>query len=93
MNIIEKVHRAIFEGTVATVPVTPDVWRRDLPVNLIVMSRDSAKEIMRAQGYVVTINQGADKTKPDQIYGVRIAYDDSLGLGEFIAAYYAGEDK
>ena len=92
MNIIEKVHRAIFEGTVATVPVTPNVWRRDLPVNLIVMSRDSAREIRRAQGYI-TIKQGADKTQPDRLYGVRIAYDDSLGLGEFIAAYYAGEDK
>jgi hypothetical protein len=94
MSITEKVYRAVFETVVMTVPVpvTPD---RSLPyqrVNLIVMSRDSAREIMRSQG-AADIMRGANKAEPDRIYGVRIAYDDSLGLGQFLAAVTEEETK
>jgi hypothetical protein len=53
--------------------------------NLIIMSRDSAREIMRSQGHA-DIHYARDQHEPDRIYGVRIAYDDSLQLGEFIPA-------
>jgi hypothetical protein len=86
MSFIEKVYRAVFETVVMTVPVTPDRSLHYQRVNLIVMSRDSAREIMRSQG-AADIVRGANKAEPDRIYGVRIAYDDSLGLGQFLAAF------
>jgi hypothetical protein len=92
MSITEKVYRAVFRTIVMTVPVTPDSSLQYQRVNLIVMSRDSAREIMRSQGaaYIVP---GADKAEPDRIYGVRIAYDDSLGLGQFLAAIFEEETR
>jgi hypothetical protein len=37
--------------------------------------------------------RGANKAEPDRIYGVRIAYDDSLGLGQILAAFTEEETK
>ena len=89
MSITGKAHRAILEGIMATTPVTPDLRRRDLPVNLIVMSHDTAQAIRREQ----IIVRPALKTEPDRIYGVRIAYDDSLALGQFLAAFTRKETE
>jgi hypothetical protein len=91
MSFTEKVYRAVFETVVMTVPVTTDRSLHYQRVNLIVMSRDSAREIMRSQG-AADIVRGANKAEPDRIYGVRIAYDDSLGLGQFLAAFTEEEE-
>jgi hypothetical protein len=92
MSITGKAHRAILEGIMATTPVTPDFRRRDLPVNLIVMSHDTAQAIRREQ-MDMSIVRPALKTEPDRIYGVRIAYDDSLALGQFLAAFTRKEPE
>jgi hypothetical protein len=92
MSITEKVCRAVFKTIVMTVPVTSDRSLQYQRVNLIVMSRDSAREIMRSQGAAYIV-RGANKAEPDRIYGARIAYDDSLGLGQFLAAFTEEETK
>jgi len=55
--------------------------------SLIVMSEDTAREIMGADYSNQTgILIQWDNATPRTVYGVRVAYDNTLRLGEFIVA-------
>lgn len=62
-----------------------DISARQARINVIIMSRFTAREIMMAdRGRYVVL--GADKTQCDMIFDIRIAYDDSMRLGEMAVA-------
>lgn len=58
---------------------------RAMNVNLIVMSRETAREIMR-HDYGRQFRKSMIRTEPDRLGPARVAYDDSLGPGEFLIA-------
>lgn len=58
--------------------------------DLIIMSRSTAHYIMWSEAGGNVVRRGADKSKPDTIFGVRIAYDDSLSEGEMRVAVLLG---
>ena len=63
--------------------------RRAAAINLIVMSRETAREIMR-NDYGRLFNESLHRDQPDRLGPARVAYDDSLGLGEFLIAEAIG---
>ncbi len=67
------------------------IRQRDLKVNLIVMSHETAREIMRYDFDRTIFKHAMVKTEPDTCYGARVAYDDSLRLGEMLVAEAKGD--
>jgi hypothetical protein len=72
-------------------PVAPNgkFRRRAAAINLIVMSRETAREIMR-NDYGRLFNKSLHRDQPDRLGPALVAYDDSLGLGEFLIAEAIG---
>ena len=99
MDILEKLRRAIFGIVVVRrMPVAPlsfndapdraePIARERIEADLVVMSMETEREIMRAdyrnETGVISIG---DKSTPRRVFGVRIAYDNTLGLGEFLVS-------
>lgn len=72
-------------------PVVPNgkFRRRAAAINLIVMSHETAREIMR-NDFGRLFNKSLHRDQPDRLGPARVAYDDSLGLGEFLVAEAIG---
>jgi hypothetical protein len=57
-----------------------------LDVKLIVMSRETHMEVMRLDYSGSYISYPYDKTQPYRMFGIRIAFDDSLPFEEVLVA-------
>ena len=95
-DLIGRIHRKVFQTRIlrkTRLAITADP---NLPVNIpieyldvgvIIMSRDTHMEVLK-QDY--TNFTGAaypqDKSQPYRMFGIRIAFDDSLPLGEVLVA-------
>lgn len=59
---------------------------RAMRPTLVVLSHDTVMQVRREHAYNCPFQHGGDKTQPDRLFGIRVAYDDSLRLGEVILA-------
>jgi hypothetical protein len=57
-----------------------------LDVKLVVMSRETHMEVMRHDYSGSYVSYTYDKTQPYRMFGIRIAFDDSLPFGEVLVA-------
>lgn len=96
-EIFSKVHNTrIIRKTKAV--VSGDVDPKDEPTNvewldvkLIVMSEYTLREVMRLDYNNTTVSWPTvswprDKTEPYRMFGIRVAFDDSLSLGKVLVA-------
>jgi len=89
-ELIDQAYRLIFnsfvlEGSGLNASVRP------MDVNLVVMSHGTAREIMRADYSNAIFRRSLTRDEPDRIGPARVAYDDSMSLGEMLAAEAKGE--
>ena len=96
-NLIDRIHRKVFQTrilrkTSLAITADPNLEHVDIPieylhVGLIVMSRGTYMEVMRLDYNGFT---GAaypqDKSQPYRMFGIRIAFDDSIPFGEVLVA-------
>jgi hypothetical protein len=100
-NLINDIHRKVFNTKIIRKPKAsfsvegPEAGPKDivieyLEVKLIVMSYDTHVEIMRNDYAGVTGMTGMslrqDKSQPYRMFGIRVAFDDSLPLNEVLVA-------
>lgn len=89
-EFIKKVNGLVFDSYVRE-GVGMEARVRRMDVNLIVMSRATAREIMREDRYGDHFRCSMVKTEPDRCGPARVAYDDSMALGEMLVAEAKGE--
>lgn len=85
-ELLNKAYRLIFNSVILVDEPTPDTKGRKLDVNLIVMSRDTFRELLRADAMGNLVRFSHVKDQPHRLGPARVAYDDTLGLGEMIVA-------
>jgi hypothetical protein len=95
-NLINNIHRKVFNTRILRKPkssyfVDPDVKDEAisveyLDIKLIVMSRETHSEVMKQDYSGSYISYPYDKTQPYRMFGIRIAFDDSLPFGEVLVA-------
>jgi hypothetical protein len=96
-NLINNIHRKVFQTrilrkTKSAYVADPNQEPVDIPieyldVGVIIMSCDTHMEVLK-QDYT-NYTGGAypqDKSQPYRMFGIRIAFDDSLPLGEVLVA-------
>ena len=74
-----------------TMVKTGESTARRMEPNLLVMSHHTAREMMQEDRGGNIFRHAMVKTEPDRIYGVRVAYDNSMGLGEMLVAEATGD--
>lgn len=95
-NLINNIHRKVFQTriirkthlAITAEPNLPvDIPIEYLRVGVIIMSRGTYMEVMRLDYNGFT---GAaypqDKSQPYRMFGIRIAFDDSISFGEVLVA-------
>lgn len=87
MSFLDRAAGMVF-GTMVR---TGESTSRRMEPNLIVMSHHTAREMMQEDRGGNIFRRAMTKVEPDRIYGVRIAYDDSMGHGEMMVAEAAGD--
>jgi hypothetical protein len=97
-DLINNIHRKVFNTKIyrkpkASLVVTdPEAEPKDiviehLEVKLIVMSYETHMEVMREDYSGVTgVSFRQDKSQPYRMFGIRVAFDDSLPFGEVLVA-------
>jgi hypothetical protein len=95
-NLINNIHRKVFNTrilrkTKLAITADPNLEPVDIPieyldVGLIVMSRQIHMEVMRHDYSGSYISYPYDKTQPYRMFGIRIAFDDSLPFEEVLVA-------
>jgi len=95
-NLINNIHRKVFNTrilrkTKVAITADPNLEPVDIPieyldVKLIVMSRETHMEVMRLDYSGSYISYPYDKTQPYRMFGIRIAFDDSLPFEEVLVA-------
>ena len=97
-GLIDNIHRKVFNTKIIRKPKAsfsvegPEAGPKDivieyLDVKLIIMSYDTHVEIMRNDYAGVTgMSLSHDKSQPYRMFGIRVAFDDSLPLGEILIA-------
>lgn len=96
-DLIDRIHRKVFQTrilrkTKLAVTTDPNLENVHIPieyldVELIVMSRDTYAEVMRQDyGGFTGASFQQDKTQPYRMFGIRIAFDDSLPFREVLVA-------
>ena len=96
-NLINNIHRKVFQTRILrktrrAITADPDLEPVDIPieyldVGVIIMSCDTHMEVMK-QDYI-NYTGGAypqDKSQPYRMFGIRIAFDDSIPFGEVLVA-------
>jgi len=89
MSFLYKAAEMIFNTAVKT----GENYGRIMEPNLIVMSNHTAREMMRDDRGGNIFRRAISKVEPDRIYNVRIAYDDSMDLGEMMVAEAVGDGQ
>jgi hypothetical protein len=64
-------------------PKDAKVKRRPIEPVLVVMSRETERELYREDVHGAIYRHSRWKGEPNRVHGIRIANDDSLSLGEF----------
>jgi hypothetical protein len=96
-NLIDRIYNKVFNTRILRKPkssyfVDPDVKDEAvsteyLDVKLIVMSHETHMEVMRLDYSGSTgVSFQQDKSQPYRLFGIRIAFDDSLPFGEVLVA-------
>lgn len=93
MSYIQKAGNLIFNSMVSEGTGFHDSRARLMTVGLIVMSRDTAREIMREDISGTVFQYALVKAEPDRCYGVRVAYDESMARGDMLVAELPGEPR
>jgi hypothetical protein len=96
-DLIDRIHRKVFQTRILrkthlAITADPNQEPADIPieyldVGVIIMSRDTHMEVMK-QDYT-NYTGGAypqDKSQPHRMFGIRIAFDDSIPFGEVLVA-------
>jgi len=96
-DLIGRIHRKVFQTRILrkthlAITADPDLEPVDIPieyldVGVIIMSRDTHMEVMK-QDYI-NYTGGAhpqDKSQPYRMFGIRVAFDDSLPFGDVLVA-------
>ena len=95
MDLIDKASRLIFGSVIledtranplAPVKMSDAVRKRSMNIGLIVMSHDTAREMMRADYGRTVFRSSVVRTEPDYCFHARVAYDDSMALGAMLVA-------
>lgn len=98
MSVIEQLRDKVFNTVIIRglqpsfldtegVPREEGFRRERIRPSLVLMSRESEREIMREDyGNMTGILTPVGLTEPRRVYGVRVAFDDSLAVGEFLVA-------
>ena len=96
-DLINRIHRKVFgtrilRKTQLAYIANPNLEPVDIPieyldVKLVVMSHDTHMEVLR-QDYINSTGAAypQDKSQPYRIFGIRVAFDDSLPLEEVLVA-------
>lgn len=91
MSYREHAGNLIFNTVVHEGTVFKDARTRPMKVDIIVMSEETAREIMREDYSQTVFRRAMVKTEPDRCYGIRVAYDRSMALGEMmVGEFHAG---
>lgn len=91
MSYKEQAGNLIFNSRIAEGTGFKDARVRPMQVGLIVMSDETAREIMREDYSQTVFRRAIVKTEPDRCYGIRVAYDRSMALGEMLVAELHGQ--
>ena len=84
MSYIDCAGRLIFNTVVCEGTGFKETRTRPMKVGVIVMSEETAREIMREDYSQTVFRRAMVKTEPDRCYGIRVAYDRSMALGEMM---------
>ena len=96
-NLIDRIHRKVFQTRILrkthlAYVADPNLEPVNIPieylhVGVIIMSRDTHMEVLK-QDYTnyTGCAYPQDKSQPYRMFGIRIAFDDSLPLGEVLVA-------
>lgn len=84
-NLINQASRLIFNSFVREGKGLNTMFRT-MDVNLIVMSRETALAVMKEDYEGRFFHRSLTRTEPDKIGPARVAYDDSMSLGEMLVA-------
>lgn len=84
MSYINHAGRLIFNAVVREGTGIKETHTRLMKVGVIVMSEETAREIMREDYGQTVFRRALVKTEPDRCYGIRVAYDRSMTLGEMM---------
>lgn len=93
MTYSEQAGNLIFNSKISEGTGFHDSRARPMDVGLIVMSHDTAREIMREDISRSVFQYSLVKTEPDRCYGVRVAYDESMARGEMLVAELHGQPR
>jgi hypothetical protein len=96
-DLINRIHRKVFNTRILRKPrlayvADPNLEPVGIPieyldVGVIIMSRETHMEVMRLDYSGSTgVSFQQDKTQPYRMFGIRIAFDDSLPFGEVLVA-------
>jgi hypothetical protein len=96
-DLINRIHRKVFQTRILrktkyAITTDPNLEPVDIPieyldVGVIIMSRETHMEVMRLDYSDSTgVSFQQDKTQPYRMFGIRIAFDDSLPFGEVLVA-------
>lgn len=88
--MMERAHQLIF-GSHVSVGNGPDGYIRRMDVNLIVMSHETFRELVREDVGGHFVRMAVVKTQPDRCGPARVAYDHSMQLGQMIVAEAHGD--
>jgi hypothetical protein len=95
-NLINNIHRKVFQTriirkthlAITADPNLPvDIPIEYLDVGVIIMSRDTHMEVLK-QDYTNSTGVAyfQDGSQPYRMFGIRVAFDDSLPFGEVLVA-------
>ena len=93
MSYCEQAGNLIFNSMVSEGTGFHGSRARPMAVGLIVMSDKTAREIMREDYGGTVFRRAMVETEPDRCYGVRVAYDRSMALGEMLVAELPGQPR
>ena len=101
-DLIGRIHRKVFQTrilrkTSLAITADPNLEPVDIPieyldVGLIVMSRGTYMEVMKQDPggmyiqHIALTQDHVNQTQPHRMFGIHIAFDDSLPLGEVLVA-------
>lgn len=91
MSYIDRAGRLIFNTVVHEGTGFKNGRTRPMKVGVIIMSEETAREIMREDYSQTVFRRALVKTEPDRCHGIRVAYDRSMALGEMtVGEVHAG---
>jgi hypothetical protein len=95
-DLINRIYSKVFNTRILrktrhAITADPNLEPVDIPieyldVGIIIMSRETYTEVVKHDYSWSYVNYPKDKTEPYRMFGIRIAFDDSLPFGEVLVA-------